>query len=378
MDLSIYSPELKLLGVADEFSSLIWHRRFFKAGYFKLSAPALKNNISLLRKHNLIEKPESDEIGFITSVKITYDSEKGGTVDVSGCFLSGLLSRRIITDAGESDGLLEIIDKQCGSACSEPIRQIPSLMIDKTVPVNYFYTEGIKFYNLAEFCTAVCMQELCGICIKLVHGSNENYLLLTVRYGVDRSVEQTENPQVVFSEEFDNLLSAEYSYSEDNSINTVYGYSTVSPGVDDKPAPPEYLTGAENSGFNRLEASVSVKAVIETYTAMKFIGYGAEGNPMYETEQRKRVKVADTLKLLKLECEKGKREIAENVSGDVKLELGYKKDYELGDIVTIYQENWNVTLNRRIYEVTEYYDSNGRIVQPVFGNPLRTIADFIK
>ena len=73
MDISIYNTSLALCGVVDEISSLIWHRRFFKAGYFKLTAPATPNNTKLLIKHNIIEKNDSIETGFITSVVLTND-----------------------------------------------------------------------------------------------------------------------------------------------------------------------------------------------------------------------------------------------------------------------------------------------------------------
>ena len=45
----------------------------------------------------------------------------------------------------------------------------------------------------------------------------------------------------------------------------------------------------------------------------------------------------------------------------------YKKDYFLGDITTIMNDRWNMSINTRIIEVMESEDENGYIVTPTFG-----------
>ena len=55
--------------------------------------------------------------------------------------------------------------------------------------------------------------------------------------------------------------------------------------------------------------------------------------------------------------------------GEVSMNVNYqyRKDYQLGDIVTIENERWGISINSRIIEVMESEDENGYIVTPTFG-----------
>ena len=58
--------------------------------------------------------------------------------------------------------------------------------------------------------------------------------------------------------------------------------------------------------------------------------------------------------------------------------LIYEEDFRLGDIVTIQNNQWNITTDRRITEVTEIYESTGFRLDVAFGESLPTIIDLIK
>lgn len=374
MELSIYDSDLNLVGIVENFSSLIWVRKFFEAGSFELACPAIPENIRLLKKHMLIEKPDSVEVGYISSIDIKSTAESGAVITVSGVFLSGLLSRRIIFDADEVDDLLTVIDKQIGALCKDSARKMDKLLVDKSVLVASEFNSGQRFYNLAEYAKTVCKKELCGLCVSLVH-DEKPYLLLGVKYGTNHSIEQTENPQVVFSPEFDNLLACEYRYSEETAANTVYGYATAADEVIG--IRPEYLLGDENTGANRLETVFSVAAKIDTFETCVKIGEDDDGHPVWGYITVRKINQEETLKLLEIESVNKLHEISENMSGDVLFSAEYKSSYDLGDVVTVHDPKWGILLNQRIYEVTEYYENGDFKVNPTFGSPLRTIADFL-
>ena len=48
---------------------------------------------------------------------------------------------------------------------------------------------------------------------------------------------------------------------------------------------------------------------------------------------------------------------------------GYKKEYELGDVVTVFKPEWGVTKNMRLEKVTENTTGAGFEIIPVFGEP---------
>lgn len=58
--------------------------------------------------------------------------------------------------------------------------------------------------------------------------------------------------------------------------------------------------------------------------------------------------------------------------------LLYERDYDLGDIVTLQNKDWGVTLDARITEVKEIYESGKLQVDVTFGNDRPTLIDKIK
>ena len=58
--------------------------------------------------------------------------------------------------------------------------------------------------------------------------------------------------------------------------------------------------------------------------------------------------------------------------------LIYKQDYDLGDIVTCINRKWNIKVNTRITEVEEFFNTNGKEINIVFGQELPTLIDKIK
>lgn len=58
--------------------------------------------------------------------------------------------------------------------------------------------------------------------------------------------------------------------------------------------------------------------------------------------------------------------------------LIYKEDFNLGDLVTIQNRNWDVTTDRRITEITEIYEKDGFRLDVSFGESLPTILDVVR
>ncbi len=58
--------------------------------------------------------------------------------------------------------------------------------------------------------------------------------------------------------------------------------------------------------------------------------------------------------------------------------FAYEQDWDLGDIVTIQNKDWGVTMDARIIEVKEIYEPSGFHLEAVFGNSWPTLLDKIK
>ena len=56
----------------------------------------------------------------------------------------------------------------------------------------------------------------------------------------------------------------------------------------------------------------------------------------------------------------------------------YEKDWNLGDVVTVQNKDWNITMDTRITEVTEIYEAGGFKLNVCFGESLPTLTERFK
>lgn len=56
----------------------------------------------------------------------------------------------------------------------------------------------------------------------------------------------------------------------------------------------------------------------------------------------------------------------------------YKVDYDFGDIVTVADKKWGLTIDTRITEVEEIYEDGTVNINPTFENVISTLIDKIK
>ncbi|MCL2053536.1 MAG: siphovirus ReqiPepy6 Gp37-like family protein [Oscillospiraceae bacterium] len=369
MILSFYNENLNLEGMVSEFISLLWHRKFFQVGNFTLVAPKTDFNEKYILQHKMFTKPNGAEIAYITNIIIEFDEKMGEIITASGFFISSLLSYRIIYDAETGDGFYDVIDKQIGEMCADSKRRIEKLKVDRSVYVESEYNLGFRFSNLGEYVENICRREKCGITVSLVTGSN-THLRLSVKYGVDRSASQSENPKIIFSAENENLIWLNYQYSDNGAVNAIYGYAIAADSVTG--IRPEFLHDGEHAGFERMETAVEVNAVTASIYREVVTDWTEEGFPIFGEQRIEVVDINKTMEFLKIETANNVREPSESYEGGVYFEDGYKTEYDLGDIVTVGKTD------KRIVEVSEFYDVSGMRVEPIFGDPARTIEEFIK
>ena len=98
MELYIYDRDMILHGVIDEINSLIWTRRYWSAGEFKLLVPFTNKHVSLLVKNNLIMKRGDTEAAEIRYVHISKNSQGLEEIEVQGKFITQWIGKRIVRD----------------------------------------------------------------------------------------------------------------------------------------------------------------------------------------------------------------------------------------------------------------------------------------
>lgn len=343
----VFDSSFEGTGIVDVYDELVWERRFYEAGYFELHAPATKNNIELLKTNQVLYKNGSTENGLITAVE---SSEGDGTASVIayGRFLSWLLKKHIIkSDMVLSGNAEEIMRQLVYDTVMNPETDdyIAELRLgDKCGALAQM--DGFAGYeDLHDALSNIAKQT--GVGFRVRFNPENKLLYFECVEGIDRSIEQTANPQVVFSAEYDNILS-----QANQMINTTPEVNAVTVRYSGQYGELEVYhnpTGA--SGRNK-------KEVILTDNPVTYI----------DSEGVVRMNVPATRSKFLQKAKNAIKAISDEFRC-VASTGGYKKEYELGDVVTVFKPEWGVTKNMRLEKVTENTTGAGFEIIPVFGEP---------
>lgn len=365
MELNVYNTNLEEQGIIDTYSSIIWNRKYFTPTTVSLQCPANANNLALIKKYALIERVDTGECCYIRDVKIN-DDEKG-TIIIAVCdsITSVLYNRAVVEKADTVHGL---IINNCIS--SETLsRNIPNLTvvgIDKNIN-SIGNIVGRRIETDAQ---------IGGWGLKSYIDHTLGKIAICIVEGLDRSILQSVNPQVVFSSEFGNLLSSGYQTSDIGAIDTVYTNCTMPVGLKTL-TPPEYSIQG-NAGFARCETMVDLEAksmdIHQDIEIRDSFHNLLNTVPLVTTQLDSN---ATTIAMMSL-CNNALIRHTENFEGIVSMASGYGSEYYLGDIVTIFNTKWGISVNQRITEVCETFDNTTNSIIPVFGTPSITIMDKIK
>ncbi|MCM1524220.1 MAG: siphovirus ReqiPepy6 Gp37-like family protein, partial [Ruminococcus sp.] len=93
MEIAVHDGNGVLLGFIDDFSSLLWTRRFSSAGSFELCVPATKENAVLIAPVRFVRRTDNGEAMYISTVREETNNEGEGTITASGYSLDGLFRK---------------------------------------------------------------------------------------------------------------------------------------------------------------------------------------------------------------------------------------------------------------------------------------------
>lgn len=365
------ASDRELIGIIDDAKSIIWHDVYYGVGDFEVYAPCTPESVSLLIVGNYVTRYGDDNIGIIEKVNITYSAQDGRMIIVSGRFAKSLLDRRIIyTLSGHSvsptilrgnveDAARKLVTQNAINCTFDSDRNIAELVlgIDAGITKTIVDDSGaaaekqVTHDNLLKYSDSLL--EEYGIGAKCVL-NDALKLAYTVYIGADRSADNSDgNEPVIFSQDFDNLISTTYSYDELLLKNTA-------------------LIGGEGEGEARFHAIVKSSA---SGAARREVFVDASSNSRtYKDENGDEQTLTDAeynaqLETVGLQAISGLA-ITETFDGEVDLMSGsfsYRDDFSLGDIVTIQDLEIGLYINARILEVTEVEDDSGYMISIVYG-----------
>lgn len=214
-DVYVLDKNLNMVYVVDTYKSCIWSNRYVELGDCELYLPATPELLSVMLKDYYLIRLNDEMVCRIKKVQLETDAESGDYLIVTGQDAKGLCDQRIIWDTMTCDGNLEsFIRNMVASAMINPsisARQMLKpdgsalLALGSASGLSQVLSAQVSYKDLGEKVREYCTKYGWGYKVVL-DGSILNFILYQ---GSDKSNE------VIFSDDYENLDST--SYTEDNS-----------------------------------------------------------------------------------------------------------------------------------------------------------------
>lgn len=368
----IRNASRQMVGIVDTAKSVIWRTEYYGTGDFEIYAPATPESLSLLSIGNYVTRYDDRNIGLIEKIEITFDPEAGRMIAASGRFAKSLLGRRIIyTMSGNSvsatilRGNVEaaarsLVTSNAISCSFDTARNIAELALGASAGTTEIIVDAngnaaekqVTYDNLLEYTDSLLEEYGLGAYCGL---ADDSQLAYTVFKGADRSAENTDgNEPVIFSRDFDNLLSSAYEYDQTANKNAA-------------------LIGGQGEGLERFCTVLSDSTSTGAARRELFVD-ARNSSKTYKDDSGEEQTMTDAEYSQQLISE-GRQKIAESAiveqfDGEIDLQNGsyeYGKDYALGDIVTVQDLEIGLYINVRLLEITEVQDDNGYQLSAKYG-----------
>ena len=339
VEIRIYNPSLELQGIVDEFSSLIWLRRYQSPGEFELRTPYASESKRLLVPENIVQRYDGEEVvdaGVIENLVMTSDE-----IIVKGRFLESYLERRLIKNTTYYSGNAE-----------DSMRSIISNMV--SIPLlelgtDHGLTETLDFQatykTVLNIIEKACKATTLGFRIR--PDFNARKLYFEVYKGVDRT--SSAAAKVIFSEKYDNLMNEEYTYDSTNYRTKAFATQVIN---DVRVA---YSTGS-GTGLGLREFHVPTTVDVNGRTSAEI-----KASMLRQAQRALEAKVINESFMF---------------TTDSEAPFKYRYDYDIGDQVHVKHVAWGIDLTLRISEIEEDHEDGGREIVLVCGSPLPEIMDF--
>lgn len=365
----------ELIGIIDTAKSIIWKSEYYGVGEFEIYVIATKTNVELLQEGNYITRQDNYECGVIEHIDKTENSEDGQMIVASGRFIKSILDRRIIYHAtlqGTGNNYYWSCEASILSGLVEPaVRKlindnaVDSFDANRNIPEIYLTNEDITglsetivtensqneeqsadkqvtYKNLLDYTDSLLKEY--GLGAKMWLDKD----LLKFRYkvykGEDRSRDSSTNEPIIFSKEFDNLVSSTYTL-DTTSYKTTALIGGEGEGTERKCA----YSYAWIKGLERREVFVDASSITQEALSVE------EYRKQLETQGRQTIAT-----LSKVETFNGELDLTNS-------KFIYGEDYYLGDIISIEDKSINKYINARILAVTEVQDDEGYKIDMEYG-----------
>ena len=336
MDIFLLNGDFQIVRIIDDFSSLIWRRKYNEPGNFELHC--VHTLFAELAAAKYVCRPDRSEVGVIENYGLNFPS-----CFCKGRFLECLLADKVIYPA-----------QSFGSKTQETIARsliavlLPDISLGtvNSPEIGNSITTQVTGDNLMEYIydRLISVGASCSVTCDLGSGQ----LTFSVWKGTDRST------SAIFSQEWDNLKSFSYECSDKDYRN----YAVVAGQGEGSTR--QFVTVDHSDGDRRREIFVDARDVQQEENesaqdyAARLALRGEEKLAQYEIVQKSDAEI------------------------DTESSLRYREDFDLGDVCTVKDDRHGIICQKRITECEEVYENGTFSLSVVFGEGYLLLPKYLE
>ncbi|MGI5900831.1 MAG: siphovirus ReqiPepy6 Gp37-like family protein [Christensenellales bacterium] len=372
----ILSSTLDLLGEVDNYLSLTFCRSYHSPGEFQLVTNRKVQNAEQLDINNLIMLGADPlKTGIVRHKEIRADERGVEMLTIKGYELGAIFHQRItVPPVGQAydiqEGNAETVMKHYvqRNCLDIPGMEFPFLVIGDDQQRGEIVKWQTRYKNLGDELEQISI--LTGLGWHIYPDFNSRKWVFDTYNGRNFSVNQNINPPVIFSPEFDNIKSQEYIDSL-----TSYGNYAIVAGQGEGADREVIMLGSDATGLDRHVVFVDARDVQDVDDLP------GRGEAKLAEHQRVISFQAEIINPVQINLDVYTTTyfLSESMmTQEHKGPFEYQQDWDVGDVVTVQNKDWGVTMDSRITEITEIYEGSGFRLDAVFGNSVPTLVDVAK
>ena len=359
------STDRQLVGILDNFASVIWQTDYYTPGAFEIYTQVNPTTIGLLKVDNYVTRPDDDNIGIIEDIKVQYDEQNGNMIIATGHFCKILLNRRLIYKLNSSSvsgklsilptisrGLVEVCARTLVSdhiiSSKYPERNVDFIKLGEiqNIQKRIRNEDGdttqkqTSYANLLQYTDSLLQAYELGAYMRFDRTTRD--LVYQVFEGIDRSRNNSDgNQPIIFSQDFGNLIASSYSIETQSLRNTA-------------------LIGGEGEGVNRF---CTIIGDGQQGLNRREIWVDAQSQSIKDDNEQEYTE-AQYLALLSSAGQQALAEYAITQAYDAEININnvgyqYRRDFNVGDRVSVEDNFLGVYLTPRITQIIESQDEQG-------------------
>lgn len=334
-NLALCDSDFNIKYIIDEYDSVLWASRFYDSGEFVIITT--EKFLQYYKTGDYITRGENLDAGFIEDIRIEITEDNNKRVIVTGCSLLGLTKYRIIDNQIiYNNNISWVITNLLNNHLIAPTdskRKIKNWNV-----INTSITENVQIQFTGDNLLSAMKDILTprGYGFKLYHrGAN---VFFEIKKSDVRTINNGNNPPIIFSPLLDNLAPNSFSIVSSNSISDI---QVAGSGEGNNRI--KVWTGLNKTGTERREKFYDLRNTDNT-------------TPNY-TEELRQLGKGEVIPITQ------EVDATAIFGGGIK----YNETVFLGDIVTLNVPEWGINKNVKIIEVVETLDrTDGYKISPIF------------